>query len=79
MEVKYEDPRLTSSHKYNNYKIIINIPEINLKTGRTSSVSEGRKEATSKTVESTAMWFGTETDQGHHGGQGDAVLEKDKR
>ena len=48
-----------------NYQVILNTPEIDLKTGRTNSMTKGSKGATMKKVGSEEMQFGRETDHGH--------------
>ena len=59
-----------------NYQIILNTLEINLKTGRRSSTTKGREEAISKKVGSAEMWFRRETDPGFCGEEGAMVAEK---
>lgn len=50
MVTEQEGPR-PSSHEYNqNYQIILNILEIDLKTGRTNSTDKGKEDATLKKV-----------------------------
>ena len=41
---------LCPMNKLDNYQIILNTPEIDLKTGRTNFTTKGREEATSKKV-----------------------------
>ena len=62
-----------------NYEIILNTLEIDLKTGRTNSTTKGREEATLKKVGSAETEFEKETDCGHCSGEGAMVMEKGKR
>ena len=58
-----------------NYQIILNTPEINLKTVRTNSTARDREETTSKNVGSAEIEFGRETDHDHHGNEGPMITE----
>lgn len=40
-----------------NYQIIVNTPEINLKSDRTNSTMKGRERSHTEKVESAEMWF----------------------
>lgn len=51
------------------YQIILNTPEVDLKTGRINSTTIGR-EVTLKKLGSTEMQFERETDHGHCGREG---------
>ena len=62
-----------------NYHIILNIPEIGLKTGRANSTTKGREEATSKKVGSMETCFWREIDHDPCSGEGAAIMVKDKR
>ena len=62
-----------------NYEIILNTLEIDLKTGRTNSTTKGREEATLKKVGSVEMQFRREMDHGFCGGEGATVSEKGER
>lgn len=53
-----------------NYQIIPNTPELDLKTGRTTSTTKGREEAISKKVESIERQFERQMDHGHCSGKG---------
>lgn len=59
-----------------NYQIILNTPENDLKTGRAHYTTKGRKEATSKKVKSAEMWLGSEMDHDHGSGENALVVEK---
>ena len=59
MVEEQEDYSLLSSHKQLDiYQIILNTPDINLKTVRTNSTTKGREEATSKKVGSVRHGLG---------------------
>lgn len=60
-------------------KVILDTPEIKLKTGRTNHTTKGRGEATMKKVESVKGWFGREMDVSCCGGEGAVVREKGER
>ena len=62
MVEEQEDPRphLVPQTQLDNYQIIVNMPEIKLKTDGTNSTTKGREEATWKKVGSVEMWFGEE-------------------
>lgn len=62
-----------------NYQIILNVPEIDLKTGRTNSATKSREEATLKKVRSMDTQLGREMDYGHCGRERALVSEKGKR
>lgn len=77
MAAEQEDPRLTLP--MNNYQIIINTPDIDLKTERTNSTAKGREEDTLEKLGNEELWFGRETDHGCLGREGAAVVEKGER
>ena len=62
MVVEQVAPSLVSTQLSNrdNYQIILNIPEINLKIDRTNHITKGREEATSKKVGSIETQSGGE-------------------
>ena len=62
---------LVPQTQLDNYQIIPNIPQVNLKTDRTNSTAKGREAATSKNIESV--------DHGYCRGKGAVVTEKGKR
>lgn len=47
-----------------NYQIILNIPDIDLKTHRTNPTTRGREEATLSKEESAEMWFRVDMERG---------------
>ena len=59
--------------------MILNTPEIDLKTDRTNSTTKGREEATVKKGGSAEMQFNGETDPGYCVREGATVTEKGKR
>ena len=69
-----EDPAPTSS-QLDNYQIILNTPEVDLKTDRTNSTTKGREEATSKNVGSALTCFRRKMYPGCCRGQGAMVTE----
>lgn len=61
------------------YQMFLYTPEINLKTDRRNSISEGREEATSEKVRSAETWFIGEKDLICCGGEGAMYSEKGKK
>ena len=58
--------------------MILNTPEIGLKTDKTNSTTTGRKEVILK-VGSTETWFRRKTDCGCYRGERVMVMDKSKR
>ena len=62
-----------------NYQIILNTQDTDLRTNRTYSTTKGREGATLKKVGSVEMCFGSNMDYGCQGRKGAVVTEKCKR
>lgn len=71
----YLDPGI----QLENYHIILNNPEIDLKIGRTNPTTKGKEEDTLKKVGSKDMWLQRETDCSCCSGEGGAIVETGKR